>query len=162
MVVDDSMLARSLIINGLSAHPQIEVVGYAVNAMDAKSKFFKLKPDVMTMDVEMPGMTGIEFLRQFLPENPVPVVLCSSLNLKVFDALAAGAVDFVRKPEPGKQAAFLNALTQKVVAASGAKVRIAPAAAAIGEKLPPSMRQAVRQNEPDTVLIGLGDRKSVV
>ncbi len=155
MVVDDSMLARSLIINGLSAHPQIEVVGYAVNAMDAKNKFSRLKPDVMTMDVEMPGMTGIEFLRQFLPENPVPVVLCSSLNLKVFDALAAGAVDFVRKPEPGKQEAFINALTRKVVTASAAKVRIAPAAAA-AEKLPLSMRQIARQNEPDNVLIGLG------
>ena len=99
MVVDDSMLARSMLIKGLSSHPQIEVVGYAVNALDAKTKVPQLKPDVMTLDVEMPGLNGIDFLKQFLPDHPLPVILVSSLNLKVFDALAAGAVDFVRKPE---------------------------------------------------------------
>ena len=69
MVVDDSMLARSLIIKGLSAHPQIEVAGYAINTLDARLKFEQLKPDVMTMDVEMPGMNGIDFLKQFLPDR---------------------------------------------------------------------------------------------
>ena len=59
MVVDDSILARSLIINGLNSNPRIEVVGYAINTTDAKNKFSKLNPDVMTMDVEMPGMDGI-------------------------------------------------------------------------------------------------------
>ena len=123
MVVDDSILARSLLIKGLSSHPNIEVVGYAINTMDAKNKFSKLNPDVMTMDVEMPGMDGISFLKQFLPENPVPVILVSSLNLKVFDALSAGAVDFVRKPDKEGQDAFIETLTQKVIAAASARVR---------------------------------------
>ncbi len=123
MVVDDSILARSLIIKGLSANPRIEIVGYAINTNDAKDKFAKLKPDVMTMDVEMPGMDGISFLKQFLPENPVPVILVSSLNLKVFDALSAGAVDFVRKPDREGQEAFIDTLTQKVLTAAAAKVR---------------------------------------
>lgn len=130
MVVDDSMLARSLIMQGLSRHPRIEVVGYALNALDARAKLPSLKPDVMTLDVEMPGMNGIDFLRQLLPEHPLPVILVSSLNLRVFDALAAGAVDFVRKPEKGGQDAFIASLTQKVLAAATARVHVpAPAAA---------------------------------
>jgi two-component system chemotaxis response regulator CheB len=124
MVVDDSMVARSMIITGLSAHPRIEVVGYAINALDAKKKLPQLKPDVITMDVEMPAMSGIEFLKKYLPEHPIPVILVSSLDLKVFDALAVGAVDFVRKPD-GQESkeAFLISLAQKVIIAANAKVR---------------------------------------
>ena len=55
MVVDDSMVARSMIIRGLSAHPRLEVVGFAINTLDAKVKIPQYKPDVVTMDVEMPG-----------------------------------------------------------------------------------------------------------
>ena len=54
---------------------------------------------MLTLDVEMPGLNGIEFLKQLLPKNPIPVILVSSLNLSVFDALSAGAVDFVRKTD---------------------------------------------------------------
>ena len=72
LVVDDSAVARSVIIQGLSASPRIEVVGYAVNAMDAKTKLQHLSPDVMTLDVEMPGINGIDFLKQFLPSHPLP------------------------------------------------------------------------------------------
>ena len=60
MVVDDSMVARSLIIKGLSAHPRLEVVGYAINTLDAKNKIPQYKPDVITMDVEMPGQSRSE------------------------------------------------------------------------------------------------------
>lgn len=125
MVVDDSMLARSMIIRGLSAHPQIEVVGYAINPLDAKRKIPDLRPDVLTMDVEMPGQSGIDFLKEYIPIHPIPVVLCSSLNLRVFDALEAGAVDFVRKPSggPDSQNAFVTILTQKVITASSARPR---------------------------------------
>ena len=72
----------------------------------------------------MPGMSGMDFLKQLLPKHPLPVILVSSLNLRVFDALSAGAVDFVRKAEPGQSNdIFINNLTQKVIAAAGAKVR---------------------------------------
>ena len=126
MVVDDSILARTMIANGLNASPQIEVVATAFNAQDARAKIDQFKPDVMTLDVEMPGMNGIDFLKQLLPVVPLPVILVSSLNLRVFDALSAGAVDFVRKPDPGQHESFMKALTQKVLTAKGAHVRPRP------------------------------------
>ncbi len=124
LVVDDSIVARKTIMDGLAKFPKIEVIGYAINAMDAQTKVEKLNPDVMTCDVQMPGMTGIEFLKKLLPKHPLPVVLVSSLNLKVFDALHAGAVGFVRKPD-GVQSreAFIQSLAEAVVEASSAKVR---------------------------------------
>ncbi len=128
LVVDDSVLARTMISNGLNASPRIEVVGTAFSAKDARAKIDQVKPDVMTLDVEMPGMNGIDFLKQLLPAVPLPVLLVSSLDLRVFDALQAGAVDFVRKPEPGKNEAFIQALTGKVIAAAGAHVRPRPGA----------------------------------
>ena len=102
MVVDDSILARTMITQGLAKSPRIEVVGTGFNARDAMAKVGQLKPDVMTLDVEMPGMSGIDFLKELLPQYPVPTVLVSSLNLGVFDALHAGAVDFVRKQNPNR------------------------------------------------------------
>ena len=92
LVVDDSAVARAFLIKGLAAYPNIEVVGYAINALDAKAKILRLKPDVMTLDVEMPGTNGIDFLKQLLPEYPLPVILVSSLNLRVFDALAGAVI----------------------------------------------------------------------
>ena len=126
MVVDDSVLARTMITQGLSLNHRIEIVGTAFNAQDAMVKVPKLRPDVITSDIEMPGMSGIDFLKQLLPRYPLPVILVSSLDLKVFDALSAGAVDFVRKPEPGQNETFLRNLTQKVIAAAGAHVRPRP------------------------------------
>ncbi|MCI9155733.1 MAG: chemotaxis response regulator protein-glutamate methylesterase [Lawsonibacter sp.] len=126
LVVDDSILARTMISKGLSGSPQIEVVATAFNAKDAMTKVEQFKPDVITSDVEMPGMSGIEFLKELLPRHPIPVILVSSLDLKVFDALSAGAVDFVRKPEPGQNEAFIASLTQKVISAKGAHVRPRP------------------------------------
>ena len=131
LVVDDSVLARTMISNGLNASPRVEVVGTAFNAKDARVKVDQLKPDVMTLDVEMPGMSGIDLLKQLLPAVPLPVILVSSLDLRVFDALSAGAVDFVRKPEPGQNEAFIHSLTSKVIAAAGAQVRPRPGAPAL-------------------------------
>ena len=155
LVVDDSIVARGMIIRGLSAHPMIEVAGFAINTLDAKNKIPQYKPDVVTMDVEMPGQSGLEFLKQYLPAHPIPVIVVSSLNLKVFDALAVGAVDFVRKPDNQQSAeAFITALTQKIIIASNARPR--PVA-------PPAMAQVVSAapklgNSPglDRVVIGLG------
>ena len=159
MVVDDSALARELIIRGLSAHPRIEIVGYAINTLDAKQKIPRLKPHVVTMDVEMPGQSGIDFLKQYIPTNPLPVILVSSLNLKVFDALSAGAVDFVRKPESqDDKAAFITALAQKIIIASMARVR--PTASAVAARpvaaVQPSPRALGASPALDKVVIGLG------
>lgn len=133
-VVDDSMLFRKLLADQLSKYPEIEVIGSAVDAFDAMKQIPTLRPDVVTLDVEMPKMTGIEFVKQLMPKYPVPVILVSSLNLSVFDALSAGAVDFVRKPDMDKNKvlAFITNLVIKIRIASVAKVRIpAPAAAPI-------------------------------
>lgn len=127
MVVDDSILFRNWLIQNLEQNPLFQIVGFAVNAMDAQKKIPIYKPDVLTLDIEMPGMSGLDFLKEMLPKHPIPVILVSSLNLRVFDALAAGAVDFVRKPDQESSAgksAFLNMLQAKLVVASKAKVRI--------------------------------------
>lgn len=127
MVVDDSIMFRTFLISNLSKDPRFEVVGFAVNAMDAMNKLPLYKPDVMTLDIEMPGMTGLEFLKQLLPKHPIPVVLVSSLNVRVFDALAAGAIDFVRKPDDEnhiRKDEFLVTLANKVFIASHARVRL--------------------------------------
>lgn len=124
MVVDDSLVFRTWLIQSLAADPRFDVVGYAVNAIDAKNKLPLLKPDIMTLDIEMPGMSGLEFLKEVLPSHPVPVILVSSLNMRVFDALAAGAVDFVRKPEEGQKEAFLKTLKTKLAMGSSARVRL--------------------------------------
>lgn len=158
LVVDDSILARKVIIDGLSEYPNIEVIGYAINAMDAKNKVKQLRPDVMTLDVQMPGQTGLDFLKTLLPEHPLPVVLVSSLNLGVFDALHAGAVDFVRKPDATQSTgAFVDTLAQKVMVASTAKVQrpvpvSAPTPAQGGDTASRLLGAAVS----DKIVIGLG------
>lgn len=157
MVVDDSMVARSMLIRGLNAHPRLEVVGYAINTLDAKNKIPQYKPDVITMDVEMPGQNGIEFLKQYLPTHPIPVILVSSLNLKVFDALAAGAVDFVRKPDGTvNENTFLAGLAQKVVMAAAAHPRTAPAAVGAPGAAPAAVPNLGPSPNLNNVIIGLG------
>ena len=156
LVVDDSIVARKTIMDGLARFPRIEVIGYAINAMDAERKVKSLNPDVMTCDVEMPGMTGIEFLKKLLPVHPLPVVLVSSLNLKVFDALHAGAVGFVRKPD-GVQSreAFVQSLAEAVAEAASAKVRRpAPVKAPEVEAAPMLPLGPLTLKQP--YLIGLG------
>lgn len=98
LVVEDSYMFRNVLVNGLNADPAIEVVATAGDPFEARDMIIKYEPDVMTLDVEMPKMDGIEFLRKLMPQHPMPVVMVSSLNEKVFDALSAGAVDFVHKP----------------------------------------------------------------
>ena len=153
MVVDDSVLARTIITQGLGKSPRIEIVGTAFNPRDAMAKIPQMRPDVITSDIEMPGMSGMEFLKQLLPKYPLPVILVSSLNLRVFDALSAGAVDFVRKPDSTQNnEAFIANLTQKVISAAGAKVRQAPASITQAGPVAPL---GARPNL-DNVIIGLG------
>lgn len=126
-VVDDSMLYRNFLMNNIKADERFEVVGHAVDAFDAMKQIPTINPDVITLDIEMPGMSGIDFLKELLPKHPVPVILVSTLNIRVFDALASGAVDYVKKPDFSDQDAavsFVERLRNKIYVASFSKVRI--------------------------------------
>ena len=126
LVVDDSVMFRNMLVKGLNSDPNIEVVAQAQDAYEARDAIIKYKPDVMTLDVEMPRMSGIEFVKRLMPQYPLPVVMISSLSDKVFDALEAGAVDFVNKPDSLNREQLNIFLTQelavKVKIASTAKV----------------------------------------
>ena len=98
LVVDDSFVIRDVLKQSLELDPDIEVVGAACDAFEARDMIIKLRPDVMTLDIEMPRMNGIDFLRKLMPQYPMPVIVVSSLDDRVFDALEAGAVDFIHKP----------------------------------------------------------------
>ncbi|MDU2064966.1 MAG: chemotaxis response regulator protein-glutamate methylesterase [Sporomusaceae bacterium] len=125
LVIDDSLVFRETIARGIGADAGIEVVGTAADVFIARDKILALEPDVLALDVEMPKMNGIEFLKRLMPQYPLPVVVVSSVSEHVFDALAAGAVDFVTKPD-GKSSqslpAFIRELILKVKIASTAKV----------------------------------------
>lgn len=125
LVVDDSLVFREALARGISNDPAIEVVGTASDPYMARDKIIELEPDVLTLDVEMPRMNGIEFLRRLMPQYPIPVVMISALNNAVFEALQAGAVDFVCKPDAsgGRSVnTFINELIIKIKIASMAKV----------------------------------------
>ena len=102
LIVDDSALARELLTKGLSMDPDLEVVGAAQDVYAARDKIVYLKPDVLTLDVEMPRMDGVDFLRKLMPQYPMPVIMVSALTAPsahiTLEALELGAVDFVLKP----------------------------------------------------------------
>ncbi len=129
LVVDDSALVRDILSQGLAKDPGIDVIGTAPDPYIARDKIVALKPDVLTLDVEMPHMDGVEFLRKLMPQFPLPVVMVSSLTEKgqqiTLDALDAGAVDFVAKPKADVARglnAMLMELRTKVKIASTANV----------------------------------------
>lgn len=126
LVVDDSALFRNMLSQILETDPMIHVVATAADPYQARDMIIRYEPDVMTLDVEMPRMNGIEFLKRLMPQHPIPTVMISSLNSAVFDAMANGAVDFVDKPANTNQenlAAWIqNELITKIKIASTVKV----------------------------------------
>lgn len=126
LVVEDSLVFRELLVQNLNKDPAIHVVAAARDPYEARDAIVEHKPDVMTLDLELPRMSGLEFLRKLMPQYPLPVVVISSLSDKVFEALDAGAVDFVAKPKVSERAqleAFVrNELPVKIKIASIARV----------------------------------------
>ena len=126
LVVEDSIVFRELLVQNLNKDPAIKVVATARDPFEARDAILAHKPDVMTLDVELPRMSGIEFLRKLMPQYPLPVVVISSLSEKVFDAMNAGAVDFVAKPAVSNRAQLedfiKNELLVKIKIASTAKI----------------------------------------
>lgn len=130
LIVDDSALVRSLLTEMLRSAPDIEVVGVAADAHAARDKIKRLNPDVLTLDVEMPRMDGITFLRNLMRLRPMPVVMVSSLTERgadvTLDALALGAVDYLSKPKIDLAATlkdYHEELIEKIRAAARASVR---------------------------------------
>ncbi len=102
LIVDDSAVVRNIFSRELSRDPEIEVVGTAPNPYVARDKIVKLKPDVVTLDIEMPRMDGITFLTRLMRHYPLPVIVVSSLTAKggdlALEAIHAGAVEVMSKP----------------------------------------------------------------
>src|SRR5438874_2851539 len=102
LVVDDSAFMRRVVGDAVSSQPDMEVVGVAINGLDALVKVEQLQPDVVTLDVEMPEMDGLTALRHLMARYPRPVVMVSSMTqagaITTLRALSIGAVDFVAKP----------------------------------------------------------------
>lgn len=134
LIVDDSALVRKLLSAILGADPALEVVGSAQDAYVAREKIKALNPDVITLDVEMPKMDGIQFLRNLMRLRPMPVVMCSSLTEKgaevTLSALELGAIDFVTKPKIDLAHTledYAAELIGKIKVAARAHVRALPA-----------------------------------
>ncbi len=129
LIVDDSALVCRILSKGLAADPEIEVVGTAANPYEARDLIVEKKPDVLTLDVEMPRMNGLEFLKKLMPQYPLPVVMVSALTSSssaiTLDALSAGAVDFVTKPTEdvaNSLYGMMSELRSKVKTAAGIDV----------------------------------------
>ena len=128
LVVDDSKTIRNLLTKILNSDSSVEVVGAADRPSEALRLIESLKPDVVTLDLHMPEMNGLEFLRKFLPTHPIPTVMVSAVSLEegseVLQCLEAGAVDYVQKPSATEISEISPQLIEKVKMASGVKVKV--------------------------------------
>lgn len=150
LVVEDSLVFRELLVQALKADPAITVVASVGNVYEARDAIIAYKPDVMTLDIELPGMNGIEFLQKLMPQYPLPVVVISSLSDKVFDALNAGAVDFVAKPANATRAQLENFVRNELPV----KIKIASVAKVSGwkKKQPPGPVERVSNDVRERVI----------
>ncbi|RZS52931.1 protein-glutamate methylesterase/protein-glutamine glutaminase [Sphaerotilus mobilis] len=148
-VVDDSAVVRQTVAHLLSGLADIELVGSAPNPLIAAEALRKLKPDVLLLDIEMPGMDGLTFLRQLMVSNPIPTVICSTLTNEggkvALEALAAGAVAVLGKPKMGLKQHLQESkleLIQTLKAAARSKPRRRSQDSAASEAMPSPLRSA--------------------
>jgi two-component system chemotaxis response regulator CheB len=161
LVVDDSALMRKLIPAILARDPSIEVVGTAMDGAFALKKIEELRPDVVTLDLEMPRMDGMETLRLIMRRAPLPVILFSTHSKEgaysTLKALALGAVDFIAKPTDaaaGHLETIADLLIEKIkVAKRAAGRKLPPATVAID---PPNLKKGARSVLPPSRIIAIG------
>jgi two-component system, chemotaxis family, protein-glutamate methylesterase/glutaminase len=166
MIVDDSATVRQVLSGVLASAPDIEVIATAPDPLFALDKMQKDWPDVVVLDVEMPRMDGITFLRKLMAEHPTPVVICSTLTEKgaetTMQAMSAGAVGIVAKPKIGLKQFFLDSgddLVTQVRAAARARVRrvvgVAPPPPRLGmEAIPMAPATAMSVTTDKVVAVG--------
>lgn len=142
LVIDDSAVIRHLLTEILGETGDIEVVGTAQDPIFAMNKIFKLMPDVITLDVEMPRMDGLTFLKELMKTNPIPVLMVSALTQKgcetTLRSLELGAIDYVTKPNINVSNGIINLsdeIIKKVRLAAKAKVRSKPQGARFKEQM---------------------------
>jgi two-component system chemotaxis response regulator CheB len=137
LVVDDSAIVRKVFSEELGRHPDIEVVGTAPDPFVARDKILQLEPDVITLDVEMPRMDGITFLKKLMKYKPMPVIIVSSLtqagSAMALEALESGAIDVIAKPGSSYSVGELSEqLADKIrgaaMARRGLRIPVAPVA----------------------------------
>jgi len=156
LVVDDSALVRRILEQELARDPQIEVVGSAPDPYVARDKIVTLKPDVVTLDIEMPRMDGITFLRKLMHYYPLPVIVVSSLTPKggevALEALEAGAIEVLCKPGAAYSIGDMSVeLVDKIRAAARVPLRKRMLAA---DDRPPAQRLAMLRTTKNVVAIG--------
>ncbi len=155
LVVDDSATMRGLISLALRRDPEIEVVGTASNPLAARDAIKAHNPDVITLDVEMPGMNGLDFLEKIVRLRPTPVIMVSNLTGQgtetAIEAMQIGAVDCIAKPGPGDAQPF-SELPRMVKAAAGVRVRSRPTLS--GETMAREQRRPLYESDGRVVAIG--------
>jgi len=159
LVVDDSALVRKMICDALANDPQIEVVGTAPDPYVAREKILALNPDVLTLDIEMPRMDGITFLKILQQHRPMPVIVISSLtqagSSAALAALEAGAVDVLAKPSTAYSIGHLGEqLGQRIRAAAVAQVRKRPALRSAGPTVAPIAKPGVNFHPRQIICLG--------
>ncbi|MFQ3543312.1 chemotaxis response regulator protein-glutamate methylesterase [Halobacillus rhizosphaerae] len=157
LVVDDSAFMRKMISDILNKDFRIEVIGTARDGLDCLHKLTTLTPDVITMDIEMPKLDGLQTLRNIMEKRPLPVVMVSSLTSQsaesTFQALHLGAVDFIEKPSGSislDMEKVSRPIIRKVIAASGAKVTAFP------WKEPPACYKPLRSRIEQPMIVAIG------
>ena len=172
MVVDDSAVVRQVLTDLLKTDPQIEVIGAAPDPIFALEKMKKQWPDVIVLDVEMPRMDGITFLRKLMSEHPTPVVICSTLTEKgaetTMQAMSAGAVDIITKPKIGLKQFLTDSIAEitravraaacanpkRLAAAPSAAVMVKPKLTADAILAPVSSHHAMAETTDRVIAIG--------
>ncbi len=156
LIVDDSAIVRKVLTEALSGEADIEVVGTAPDPFVARDKILSLQPDVLTLDIEMPRMDGVTFLKKLMHHHPMPVIVISSLGLAssraALDALAAGAIDVLAKPGGPQSVGDLRlSLASKIRAARFARVG-APVLSPAARSAPPARTPAGKPFPPSAVI----------
>ncbi|MBI2560395.1 MAG: response regulator, partial [Planctomycetes bacterium] len=157
LVIDDSAVARKILSTGLSKDPGIEVVGVAADPFIARDKILRLEPDVLTLDVEMPRMDGLTFLKKLMTYYPMPVIMVSSLTQAgcetTFKALELGAIDFVAKPQYSYSSSLediIIELASKIKGAAKARVRNRPSEESESQRVRESESQRLETQDSPT------------